>query len=234
MANTIDPGSRGPAGFAELGLGPPAPARRDRQALGQTEFFDLMITQLKFQDPLKPVDNADFVAQMAQFSSVDALGGIQRSVAELLGAFQSNQALQASTLVGREVLIPGDGLELRAEGAAPGALELRDPGRTRVDVFSEAGALVATLDLGEQSPGVLHYEWDGRGADGIRLPPGAYRVTAEVDPGGGRAPVAVATLSRARVESVSLDQGPGGPTLNLQGGTGGGRSVGLGSVRELL
>ena len=87
---------------------------RDQGELGQAEFFDLMVTQLKNQDPFKPMESGEFLGQIAQFSTVDGIGGLQRSFESLAGSLQSSQALQASTMVGRSVALPGDTLRLEA------------------------------------------------------------------------------------------------------------------------
>ncbi|MCH9672510.1 MAG: hypothetical protein K0U93_13805 [Gammaproteobacteria bacterium] len=98
------------AKLAELGLAQQTTSNAASKELGQEEFLDLLVAQLQYQDPIKPLENAEFVSQVAQFSSVSGLSEIQKSLGDLVGAFQSNQALQASTLVGREVLLPSTAL----------------------------------------------------------------------------------------------------------------------------
>ena len=114
------------ARLAELGLAQAQPATTASKELGQEAFFDLMVAQLKFQDPLNPQENTEFVSQMAQFSSVESLSAIEGSLGSLVGSFQSNQALQASTLVGRDVLVPSRAGVLPENGELFGAVELQE------------------------------------------------------------------------------------------------------------
>ena len=115
------------ARLADLGLARQQPSAAASKELGQAEFFDLMVAQLQFQDPLNPQENTEFVSQMAQFTSVESLGSIESSLSQLVGAFQSNQALQASTLVGRDVLVPTSSGKLIDGGTVSGAVDLRTP-----------------------------------------------------------------------------------------------------------
>ena len=84
------------------------PEKKANDELGQSEFLDLMIAQLQHQDPLNPADSGEFLGQLAQFGTVNGITELQNSFADLATSLQSSQALQASTLVGRNVLIPGN------------------------------------------------------------------------------------------------------------------------------
>lgn len=228
---TTPPDSKGLSGatFAELGLAPPKDPAAPKKELGQAEFFDLMVAQLKFQDPIKPVANTEFVAQLAQFSNVRALGDIQESMAELVGAFQSSQALQASTLVGRGVLVPGNAAELNPGEEVSGVLELAERAAdVQVSVFHPSGELVRRIELGDGEAGRLPFAWDGLDAQGAPAPPGLYTLSADGVVGGERA--ALPMLVAAHVDSVTLRQHPPGATLNLSGLG----PVDMSAVRELL
>jgi len=216
--------------LAELGLDRPAPEKKSNKALGQKEFFDLMVAQLKFQDPTHPQANTELVSQMAQFSNVESLGGIKNSLSDLAGAFQSSQALQASTLVGRDVLIPAAPVELAGDAALSGSLALDEPARdVSVGVFDRAGQQIARVALGDLPPGPAAFSWDGRLADGSDAPPGTYSVT--VDGFVGKARVSLPALIRARVDSVTLSQtGVAGTVLNVRGVG----PIAFGDVREVL
>ncbi len=112
------------AAIQELGLGRSTETNKDRNKLGQAEFLELMVAQLKNQDPFKPLENGDFIAQMAQFSAVSGMDKLQSSFDTLAGSLQSNQALQASTLVGRSVLVPASQAPLSPQGNIRGVLDL--------------------------------------------------------------------------------------------------------------
>jgi flagellar basal-body rod modification protein FlgD len=226
MANSFDVDS---ARLASLGLTLREPAQKDRQALGQEEFFDLLVTQLRFQDPTKPLDNDQMFTQVAQISSVDGLGEIQSSLKELVTSMQSTQALQASTLVGSDVLIPGVDFELVQGERTVAAAELQSSAANlTIGVFDQAGQLVRRLELGPRSAGLAKFEFDGLDESGSPLPGGRYELRAEADI--GNRVEALSTFVKAHVDSVSLNQGGGIATLNLSGLG----SVDITSVRELL
>ena len=213
----------------ELGLGAQAAkTKKSPDKLGQTEFLDLMITQLKNQDPFSPMENGDFIAQMAQFSSVTGLAELQQSFDKLANSLQSNQALQASSLVGRSVLVPSAVGTLSAGGSIRGAIELpASSGAVGVTIQDSSGQVVRRLELGPQAAGSVYFNWDGMSNDGIPVSAGRYFVSA--DAGINDETVALETLMSASVGSVTLGQGGQGLTLNLTDGN----VVDFASVKEI-
>lgn len=207
--------------FAALGLAPPSStpsnASGSPSALGQNQFLQLMIAQLKNQDPTQPLDSNQFLTQLAQFSQVTNTAQMTQSVQALSNSLQSSQALQASTLVGRTVQVKGSTLSLASAGAsASGAVELPSASPDVVVTISDpAGAEVRRIDLGTQAAGQVAFQWDGRTDSGGPAPAGRYTVSA-VSVGAGSTAAALKTLVDARVDSVSLN-GSSGVTLNLDG-----------------
>jgi flagellar basal-body rod modification protein FlgD len=193
--------------------------QQDKKAdktLGQDAFLELMMAQLKNQDPTSPMQSGEFISQMAQFGTVSGIGELQKSFASLATSLQSNQALQASTMVGRQVEVEGRNLSLGASGPAPFAFELpAAAGGVRIDVLDAAGQTVRTLNLGATAAGTHDVEWDGLDAQGQRLPAGNYAVKAGALVDGGLQ--AATTLVRASVESVSLPRNGQPPVLNVAG-----------------
>lgn len=186
------------------------------KTLGQDAFLELMMAQLKNQDPTSPMQSGEFISQMAQFGTVSGIGELQKSFASLATSLQSNQALQASTMVGREVQIEGAAVRLDATGGVPFAFELPTAaGGVRVDLLDAAGQTVRTLQLGATGAGTHDLEWDGLDAAGQRLPPGSYTVKAGAFVDGELQ--AATTLVRASVESVSLPRNGQPPVLNIAG-----------------
>lgn len=213
----------------ELGLGAQvAPGKKSQDQLGQTEFLDLMITQLKNQDPFAPMENGDFISQMAQFSSVTGLAELQQSFEKLATSLQSNQALQASSLVGRTVLVPSAIGTLSVGGTVSGALDLpSSSGSVGVNIQDAAGQVVRRLELGPQSSGEVFFNWDGMTNAGVAADSGRYFISADAGIGGET--VAVETLMSSSVASVTLGQGGSGLTLNLTDGN----VVDFSSVKEI-
>ncbi len=203
--------------YDSLGIAATADAKRKpSQELGQEQFLDLMIAQLKNQDPTKPLESGEFLSQMAQFSTVTGIQSLQESFSQLAASMQSNQALQASMLVGRSVLAPGDKGALDATTPLSGAVDL--PASTTaltLNVYDAGGQLVRHLPLGAQSAGLVQFSWDGITDRGERAAPGTYRVRAEALTADGQ--TGLQTLMKTRVESVSLGRTGEGLTLNLAG-----------------
>lgn len=187
----------------------------NKNELGKNEFMELMIAQLKNQNPLEPQNNGEFISQLAQFSSLEEIQSLSGSVDDMASQFRSTQALQASAMVGRTVLAPSDIGILGASGEISGNVEV--PASTsglRVSIENSAGERVRQMDLGSQQAGVTGFDWDGKDGNGNSLPPGPYRIVAEASYPDGQQQLG--TMVSANVDSVSLGQG-GSVTLNLAG-----------------
>jgi flagellar basal-body rod modification protein FlgD len=207
---------------------PPEERKRSGE-LGQEDFMQLMLAQVRNQDPFQPMENGEFIAQMAQFATVDGIQKMQGSISDLNTSMAGNQALTASTLVGRSVLAAGGDFTLGAEGGVGGAITA-DAGATRItmNVYDAAGALVARREIVPAADGATRFAFDGIDDAGARLAPGAYRLEAEalVD---GKAVSAPLALAR-RIDSVTIGAGLSELKLNLEGGT----QIGFADVREFL
>ncbi|WP_295717490.1 flagellar hook assembly protein FlgD [uncultured Halovibrio sp.] len=182
--------------------------------MGRNEFMDLMMAQMQNQNPLDPQKNEDFVAQLAQFSSLEEMQSLNTSVEDAMGQFRSTQALQASAMVGQQVQVEGNIANLGPEGEVKGAVEV--PSATsnlRVNVYNPSGELVRQMDMGQQGSGTVDFSWDGENGDGDLMEPGDYRVQAEAQYDGETQELA--TRLNANVDSVNLENG--GVTLNLAG-----------------
>jgi flagellar basal-body rod modification protein FlgD len=183
--------------------------------LGKNEFMDLMLAQLKNQNPLEPQDNGEFISQLAQFSSLEEMQKLSSTVNDVVGQFRSTQALQASAMVGKTVMAPSDIGVLGAEGELKGSVGVpASTGGLRLSIQNQSGELVRQLDLGSSPAGVKSFSWDGKDGNGNALPPGSYKIVAEASYPGGT--VQLPTMVSANVDSVSLGQN-GSVTLNLAG-----------------
>ncbi len=222
--------------------GPAAPTALDAQTrfgepadvaakdeLGQTEFLELMLTQIQHQDPFEPTDNGDFIAQMAQFSTVEGIGDMQSSLDDMAASFGAQQTLEASSLVGRDVLVTGDALPFDGRAPAAGRYVLERPAASVTLLVQDAsGALVSREELGAAAAGRHDFAWDGRDADGEPMPAGQYRATVVYGNGEGEGDVPAETLLQRRVEAVEF--GAGGAVLVH---TDAGETLGLDALREI-
>jgi flagellar basal-body rod modification protein FlgD len=202
--------------LAALGLSPTQQQDKSKE-LGAEDFLKLMITQFRHQDPMKPLDSGDFIGQLAQFGTVTGLQEMRQDFSNLAGSLVSNQALQASSLLGRDVLVNRSSAPLAAGGTIGAAVELTAPAdHVQIQVVDASGKIVRTLSLGAQPAGLAHFAWDGRTGDGAAAPAGNYGFVAQsIAPGGTQA--AAPVLVSAPVESVTIGGDQGGLMLTLQG-----------------
>lgn len=174
------------------------------QSLGQEDFLELMIAQLKNQDPMKPMENGEFLGQMAQFSTVNGIADLQTTVESLTSVFSSSQLLDASSLIGREVMIMSP--TVSGGEAQSAAVELPVGGPVRIQIQNSAGELVQSIDLGTRSAGMANFEIP-------ELADGLYSIQATL--GNGNGAMQLDVLVADRIQGVSLDRSGGATTLNL-------------------
>jgi flagellar basal-body rod modification protein FlgD len=186
--------------------------------LGKNEFLNLLVAQLNNQNPLEPQSNGEFIAQLAQFSQVEGIEKLNSSMGSLLSGYQSSQALQASSLVGRKVIIPTDKAVVDTSESFKASMVLpASSSNVYVNVYNNAGSVVSRINMGEQAAGNVSFIWDGKDASGNQLPPGTYKFEAQATYEGETK--ALYTMLPANVDSVVL----GGSELMLN-------LAGLGSV----
>jgi len=211
--------------FSALGLG--APPTQTTGASSQDTFLTLMLTQLQNQDPMQPLESGEFLSQLAAFETAAGVDGLQTSVAQLNQSLYTSQALQASSLIGHEVLTSGSTATLGADGSISGFVQLpQSASPVEVQVKDASGAVVRTIELGSQAAGRVSFEWDGNDASGNRLPPGDYTLTCDITVDG--ATQAAEVLMSADVQSVTLSGYD--ILLNLAGGS----QIPFSQVSEIL
>jgi len=206
---------------------PPQPASRGE--LGQEDFLTLMITQFQNQDPFEPMDNGEFLGQLAQFSTVSGIETLNNSFSGLAGSVQDNQALQAAGLVGHSVLAVTNIGHLDDTGFLNGAIELESSASDiQIDITDSSGELVQRLSLGQHASGLVKFSWDGTTSTGQRADSGHYQVSARVIRGTNTE--SAATVIEANIESVTLGQLGGAMSLNLAGG----QSIPLAQIYQII
>jgi flagellar basal-body rod modification protein FlgD len=150
-------------------------------SLSQADFLKLMTAQLQAQDPTKPVDNSQFVSQMAQFSQLSSSQDLVKSVnglaSTLNSSMQTSQVLSSANLVNRQVLVPSSTINYGGS-TVTGAANVSSPGNVTVNILDVGGNTVRTLGLGNQNSGLAQFTWDGKDNNGNTLAQGAYTMAA--------------------------------------------------------
>ncbi|MCX7166896.1 MAG: flagellar hook assembly protein FlgD [Rhodocyclales bacterium] len=186
----------------------------------QDRFLKLLTTQLKNQDPLNPMDNAQMTSQLAQISTVDGIEKLNATLKQLLSSSTDSEALQAAALVGHQVMIAGGGLQLTDAGAVGGFELGANADQVTVTIKDANGIVMNTLNLGKLNAGVQNFTWDGKNGAGVQAVNGAYSVSVAAMQGENKLTAtalqlaAVQNINRSS-QGVSLNLGPLGlVTLN--------------------
>ena len=175
-------------------------------ALGKDAFLQLLVTQMKNQNPLDPQENGEFVAQLAQFSSLEGIQSLNSSVNGILTGIGSSQALQATSLVGRSVIVQTDKAVVDTTSSFNGQVVVpQSISDGKVSIKDKDGNVVKTIQLGAQKAGTADFIWDGTNEKGEKAAPGTYTFTAETTVEGKAK--TLSTLLPARVNSVSFQNG---------------------------
>ena len=200
--------------FAALNTGTTGAATTAKKAdtLGQADFMRLMTEQLANQDPLKPLSNSEFVAQLAQFSTVQGISDLNTTVNGFTASLTGDQVLKGASLVGHAVVVPSESLALPASGNATGLVMSPGAGKVTFEITDASGVVVDTIEA--DATGETAFSWDGVKANGERAPEGTYSIKATHTATDGTA-TALNTYVDATVDSVTI--GSDGLYLNLPG-----------------
>lgn len=200
-----------------LGVSTTASAKTKKATLDQDQFLKLMTTQMTHQDPTKPMQNGEFLSQMAQFGTVSGIQDLQQSFKDFSASISSDQALQATSLIGRMVSVPSNEAVLTSPGKISGSVNLSASSpNVNVKILDPAtGDVVAVKSLGEQSAGSVNFEWDGTKTNGNPANPGVYKVQVETMLDGVN--TVLQPNIQARVDSVSMANDSHGLQINLKG-----------------
>jgi flagellar basal-body rod modification protein FlgD len=176
--------------------------------LGEEQFLQLLVAQMQYQDPLEPMSNSEFVAQLAQFSNVEQLVGVNEGINYLYLSQQSMGNVQASSLIGKEVEVKSDELTVEStDTSKSAAFTLSDDAETVTVKFRNAeGDVVRAIDLGQQSAGEVQCEWDLLDGNGNKVSPGTYTVEVTATDIDGTAVTAETQVS-GTVTGVSYESG---------------------------
>jgi flagellar basal-body rod modification protein FlgD len=206
-----------------------APTSKHKTAndLNVSDFLKLMTTQLQNQDPLKPLDSTDFVAQLAQFGTVSGVQGMQTSLSSLATALQSSQMLTGASLVGHSILASASSAQYSG-GSINGQLTVPEgTSKVMLTINDASGQAVRHLQL-DPAAGTQGFTWDGKSDSGAQLPAGQYSLQAVSTT--GQTNQSLETFLDGTVRSVSLDASGAGLTVN----TAELGAIGLDTVREII
>jgi flagellar basal-body rod modification protein FlgD len=205
-----------------------ANASKPKDQLDQASFLRLMIAQFRNQDPTKPQDPSQFLGQLAQFSTVSGIQGMQSSLTSLSDSLRSSQVLDGASLVGRQILAPQDTLNYSGTGLVTGALDIPTGASTvEFSVTDSAGQLVRRVTM-PATNGTMEFAWDGANDQGAHVAAGQYKLTAIANVGGKNESLPV--LLASQVDSVTID--PTSHQLTLNTATLG--SIALSNVRRVM
>jgi len=227
MVNATQDTNSAAALFASFNANAGSAAKTSAAADTQDRFLKLLVTQMKNQDPLNPMDNAQVTSQMAQLSTVTGIDKLNVTLQALSDSMASSQSLQAAaTMIGHGVLVPGSGVDL-ANGSGYGGIDLaQSVDRLDISIYDQAGALVRNMQLGAQPVGLVNWQWDGRNNSGVSVTEGSYTFTADAAQAGKK--VDATALQFGMVNSVSQDsQGVALSVGQLDG-------IALSQVRQIL
>ena len=193
----------------------------------QSDFLKLMTAQLQAQDPTNPVDNNQFVSQMAQFSqlqsSQDMVSAVNTLNSTVNGALQTSQVLGSSNLVDRQVVVPASTINYSGT-AVSGAANVTVPGKLTVNIINANGDVVRTMAVDAPSSGLTQFSWDGKDDAGNTVPPGTYSMAA------GNAGSPFDTYVAGKVTAVGYGGSDVGTYLQVAGVGG----VALSQVAQIL
>jgi flagellar basal-body rod modification protein FlgD len=198
-------------------------------SMGQSEFLTLFTTQLKNQDPTDPVKNEAFVAQLAQFSQLEATTAMKTSMNSLVSSMSNDRMLGAASLIGKTVGVPDGPVEVTNTTVSQGTINLpTGADGIKLDVFNDKGILVRSQIMGAQAVGDVTLAWDGMTDGGAAAANGIYRYVATVNSNGNVTKPTVNTYATVKgVTSAGTSDG----TLLLE--VAGGKTVNLSDVKRV-
>ncbi len=205
-----------------------AKTKSESGALDQSTFLNLLMAQLQHQDPLNPMEDKDFTAQLAQFSSLEQLNNINKGIESLNTSAGRQDMLGAVSFIGKDIRAFGNTVSKEGNAITKAFYELDEPVKDMYyNVYDSYGVLVNTVKVGARQAGSYEFQWDGKDFNGSTLPDGTYTMAIAAENADGK-PVMVYTEVSGTVSGVSGENGI--PMLRLTDG----RTVSFFNVKEIV
>jgi len=195
-----------------------AKPKNNGTAATQQDFLKLFTTQLQNQNPLDPMKNEAFVAQLAQFSQLEATTNMASQLSVIATALNGDRMMSGAALIGKSVILPGSSFGLKSNETVQGVVDLpKGADGVQVDILNSANEVVSRSTLGQQPPGNFYFAWNGKDGNGNAMPEGSYRFRVTGTQGGANITPAVST--RKAIQGVSQDAKTGDTLIEVQGGS---------------
>lgn len=193
----------------------------------QERFMSLLVAQLKNQDPLAPMDNAQVTSQMAQLNTVTGIKDLNSTMENMAASFSSNQTVQATGMLGRTIMLEGNALSMK-DGNGKAAFDMQQTADSvTVNILDSAGTAIRSIDLGAVGKGIHEFDWDGKNADGQLMKEGTYKF--EIVASAAGQPAAVQSLNLTSVVGVKNGGTEGTKLLTATG-----EEVSVASIKQIF
>jgi len=200
----------------------------EQKTLGKNDFLKLLVTQLEHQDPLKPMDDKEFIAQLAQFSSLEQMNNVASGLDKLVEMNKTNQMLGAVSFIGKEVTASGDSISKQGDVVSSAYYTLSDNASSLyVNVLDRQGNIIYSANLGAVQQGSYEFNWNGQDFNGAEAPDGVYRITFRAE---GEHGESVEVQTRVSGKVLAIENNADGPVLKLDDG----RTVKFQDVQEVV
>ncbi len=192
-----------------------------KKTLTQEDFINILVTQMKYQNPLEPLKNEQMAMQIAQMSSVEALQKMEQTMKDMAGKYDLLAHLQAASLLGKKVEVAGNQLSLLPDQIAGGLYQITQPAKVTILIYDSSGNLVRMMEEGRKESGKHSFSWNGLNNKGERVAEGIYTfVISAVDEKGNTIPVSSSLVGE--VKEISYEDGAvyflvDGQRYNLEG-----------------
>ncbi len=174
--------------------------------LGKDEFLKMLVTQLRYQDPLSPLDNTEFTAQLAQFTTLETMQDIRDNFASSLMMNQSLNNMMAASIIGKRIVVSGNDIDFNGDNVTFGAYFTSPADKVVIKIKDDEGNVVRTMELNDAYEDYVEFEWDGKDNNGSTVADGHYTFSIEGYDSDGNG-VSVGTYSIYLVDSIRYEDG---------------------------